>query len=160
MELGNFFKYLWKQKLLLIIIPLVTVVISYFAVKNLADKYVSTAQIATGIVDQSRHLLDADPTGAAKEQSVGHEFSNLIEIMKLKKITNQVSYQLMIHDLQDPKPFKAYSKLYLTMNAAAKAHAIQVYTDKFNKMEPLSYYDPDEYGLSQLLRSMGYDERS
>jgi succinoglycan biosynthesis transport protein ExoP len=159
MELGNFFKLLWKHKNLLIIIPLVTIIVSFFLVKNLADKYISSAQIATGIIDESRHLLDADQSGA-KEQSIAHEFSNLIEIMKLKTLINQVSYQLILHDLKETVPFKPYSKLFLSMNDAARKHAIEVFTNKFNKRESLSYYNKDENGLNELLRSMGYDERS
>jgi succinoglycan biosynthesis transport protein ExoP len=48
---------------------------------------IRTPQIATGIVDASRHLLDK-PTlvRCAKNNQVDHEFSNLIEIMKLKKL--------------------------------------------------------------------------
>ena len=159
MELGNFFKLLWKHKNLLIIIPLVTIIVSFFLVKNLADKYISSAQIATGIIDESRHLLDADQSGA-KEQSIAHEFSNLIEIMKLKTLINQVSYQLILHDLKETVPFRQPSKLFLSMNDAARKHAIEVFTNKFNKRESLSYYNKDEYDLNELLRSMKYDERS
>jgi succinoglycan biosynthesis transport protein ExoP len=103
--------------------------------------------------------LDADQSGA-KEQSIAHEFSNLIEIMKLKTLINQVSYQLILHDLKETVPFKPYSKLFLSMNDAARKHAIEVFTNKFNKRESLSYYNKDENGLNELLRSMGYDERS
>ncbi|MES2062026.1 MAG: lipopolysaccharide biosynthesis protein [Bacteroidota bacterium] len=160
MELGEFLKLLRKHLNLLIIVPLVTIIVSFFLVKNLADKYISSAQIATGIVDESRHLLDADPSGAAKEQSIAHEFSNLIEIMKLKTLVNQVSYQLILHDLTDSIPFKPQSKLFLSMNPAARAHAVELFTDKFNTRQPLSYYNKDEEGLNELLRSMKYDERS
>jgi uncharacterized protein involved in exopolysaccharide biosynthesis len=158
MELGNFLKVLWKHINLLIIIPLVTIIVSYFLVKNLADKYVSTTQIATGLVDESSHMLD--PTGIVQDQQLTHKFSNLIEIMKLKKLINQVSYRLMIHDLTDPVPFRKPSKLLLTLNDAARKHAIQVYTDKANHLESLSFYINDEKGLNELLRSMKYDERS
>jgi succinoglycan biosynthesis transport protein ExoP len=160
MELGNFFKFLWKHKNLLIIIPLVTIIVSFFLVKNLANKYISSAQIATGIVDDSKHLLDADPTGAAKEQSITHEFSNLMEIMKLKTLINQVSYQLILHDLTNKAPFRPHSKLFLSMNANARRHAFEVLTNKFNTMRPLSFYNQDEEGINELLRSMKYDERS
>ncbi len=51
MELREFLKLLPKYKNILIIVPLVTIIISYFLVRNLADKYISSAQIATGIVD-------------------------------------------------------------------------------------------------------------
>jgi succinoglycan biosynthesis transport protein ExoP len=158
MELGNFLKVLWKHKNLLIIIPLVTIIVSYFLVKNLADRYVSTTQIATGLVDESSHLLD--PTGIAQDQQLNHKFSNLIEIMKLKKLINQVSYRLIIHDLTDPVPFRKPSKLLLSISDAARKHALQIYTDKANRVESLSFYINDEKGLNELLRSMKYDERS
>jgi succinoglycan biosynthesis transport protein ExoP len=159
MELGNFFKVLWKHKNLLIIIPLITIIVSYFLVKNLSDKYVSTAKIATGIIDESSHLLD-NTGGNVQEQTIDHEFSNLIEIMKLKKLINQVSYALMMHDLTDPNPFQPPSKFLSSISAGALKHAIEVYTKKYNNLEPLSYYDKDEKGLNELLRSMNYDERS
>lgn len=160
MEFANFLKVLWKHKNLLIIVPLVTIIISYFLVKNLADKYVSTSQIATGIIDESRHLLDKETNSAAQAQQIYQSFSNLIEIMKLKKLVNQVSYQLILHDLTSPTPFKPYSKLFLTMNAGAKKHAIELFSSKFKRMEPLDFYNKDENGLNELLRSMKYDERS
>jgi succinoglycan biosynthesis transport protein ExoP len=161
MELGNFFKVLWKHKNLLIIIPLVTIIISFFLVKNLADKYVSRAQIATGIVDESSQLLDKDPTGSVQEQSLNHKFSNLMEIMKLKKLIDQISYQLILYDLNHPTtPFKPLSKKFTDLSPPARKHAIALFTDKFNKLEPLSLYSKDENGLNEVLRSMKYDERS
>jgi succinoglycan biosynthesis transport protein ExoP len=160
MELVNFLKVLWKHKNLLIIIPLVTIIISYFLVKNLADKYVSQSQIATGIVDESSHLLDQDKYGSIQQQQINQSFSNLMEIMKLKKLVNQVSYQLILHDLTSAWPYKPPSKLFSSMNAAAKKHAIELFTEKLKRMEPLNYYNKDENGLNNLMRSMGYDERS
>ncbi|TWR31042.1 lipopolysaccharide biosynthesis protein [Mucilaginibacter pallidiroseus] len=160
MELGNFLKVLWKHKNLLIIVPLVAVIASFFGVQSLPDKYVSKAQIATGIVDESRQLLDADPTGAVQEQEINGKFSNLIQIMKLKTLINQVSYKLILHDLTSPAPFKKPSKLFLSMNARARAHAIEVFTKKFNTLQPLSFYNADENGLNELIRSMKYDERN
>ncbi|AMR32677.1 hypothetical protein A0256_15230 [Mucilaginibacter sp. PAMC 26640] len=160
MEFANFLKVLWKHKNLLIIVPLATIIISYFLVKNLADKYVSNAQIATGIIDESRHLLDKESNSAAQEQQIAQGFSNLIEIMKLKKLINQVSYQLILHDLTSPTPFKPYSKLFLTMNAGAKNHAIALFNQKLKRMEPMDFYNKDENGLNELLRSMKYDERN
>lgn len=160
MEFTNFLKVLWKHKNLLIIIPLVTITVSYFLVKNLADKYISTSQIATGIIDESRHLLDKESNSAVQEQQINQGFSNLIEIMKLKKLINQVSYQLILHDLTSPTPFKAPSKLFTTMNAAARKHAVELFSGKFARMEAMDYYNADENGLNELLRSMKYDERN
>lgn len=160
MEFANFLKVLWKHKLVLIVVPLFAVIVSFFAVKNLADKYVSKSQIATGIIDESRHLLDKETNSSAQEQQIAQSFSNLIEIMKLKKLINQVSYQLILHDLTSPTPFRPYSKLFLSMNAGAKRHAIAVFTAKLKSMEPMDFYNKDDNGLNELLRSMKYDERN
>jgi uncharacterized protein involved in exopolysaccharide biosynthesis len=66
----------------------------------------------------------------------------------------------MIHDLTDPVPFRKPSKLLLSISDAARKHALEVYTDKANRLESLSFYINDEKGLNELLRSMKYDERS
>jgi succinoglycan biosynthesis transport protein ExoP len=160
MEIANFFKLLRKYKNILIIIPLLTVIGSFFLVKNLSNSYISHAQIATGIVDASRHLLDKDGSVNAQEQQVFREFSNLIAIMKLKKLINQVSYQLIIHDLSNPTPFRKYSKELTELRPYERDRALAVFKGKFQRLEPLSLYDKEEDRLNDVLISMKYDERS
>ncbi len=160
MEIGNFFNLLKKHRNTLIIIPLVAVIASFFLVKNLPDDYKSHAQIATGIIDASRHLLDKDATANVQEQQVYREFSNLIAIMKLKKLVDQVSYSLIIHDLSDPTPFRKPSKELLEMHPFEKDNALAILKKKFATLQPLSVYDKTENTLIGLLRSMKYDERS
>ena len=160
MEIANFFKLLRKHRNILILIPLLTVVGSFFLVKNLPNSYISHAQIATGIVDASRHLIDKDQNINAQEQQVFREFSNLIAIMKLKKLINQVSYQLIIHDLSTPDPFRKYGKEIKAMRPYERDRALAVFKDKFRRMEPLSLYNREEDHLNDVLISMHYDERS
>jgi len=160
MEIAKFFKLLHKYRNTLIIVPLVTIIGSFFLVKNLPNNYISHAQIATGIVDASRHLLDKDDNVNAQEQQVFREFSNLIAIMKLKKLINQVSYQLMIHDLSNPNPFRKFSKELTALHPYERDRALMVFKSKFQRMEPLSLYDKEEDKLNDILISMKYDERS
>ncbi|MEO3406859.1 lipopolysaccharide biosynthesis protein [Mucilaginibacter sp. CAU 1740] len=159
MEIGNFFNLLKKHRNIIIIVPLVFVIVSFFLVKNLPDVYNSHAEIATGIIDASRHLLDKDATANVQEQQVDREFSNLIAIMKLKKLIDQVSYSLMIHDLSGGTPFRKPSKELLEMRPFEKDAALSVLKTKFAKLEPLSVYDKTENSIIELLRSMKYDER-
>lgn len=160
MEIAKFFKLLRKYRNILIIIPLITVIGSFFLVKNLPNSYISHAQIATGIVDASRHLLDKDDNVNAQEQQVFREFSNLIAIMKLKKLINQVSYQLMIHDLSNPAPFRKFSKELTGLHPYERDRALAIFKNKFQRAEPLSLYDKEEDKLNDILISMKYDERS
>ncbi|MDB5008419.1 MAG: cryptic autophosphorylating protein tyrosine kinase Etk [Mucilaginibacter sp.] len=159
MELSSYFSLVRKYLYIIIIIVLATVIGSFFLVKNLPDEYISHAQIATGIVDASRHLLDKDNPNAQADE-INREFSNLTQIIKLKKIIDNVSYQLIIHDLSSPEPFRKLNHQFKNLSDAAVQHALEVYKNKLKNSEPLSLYDTDENGLNQLLISMKYDERS
>ncbi|MHB8209005.1 exopolysaccharide transport family protein [Mucilaginibacter sp.] len=158
MELGDFFKVLSRHKLTLIIVPIITIIITYFLVRNQADTYTSQTQIATGLVDRSQVALNGNTTGA--ESQVSQDFDNLIEILHSNRITEQVSYQLMIHDLTSPTPFRPPSKLFLQLNQSAREHALAVYTDYYNKRKELSLFNSDQNGLHRLLISMKYDNES
>jgi succinoglycan biosynthesis transport protein ExoP len=160
MELSSYFSLVGKYKYIIIIIVLAMVIASYFLVKNLPDEYVSSTQIATGIVDASRHLLDSKDNPNAQQDQITREFSNLTEIIKLKKLVENVSYQLIIHDLGSPTPFRKLNHQFKNLSDAAIKHALIVYKEKLQNGEPLSLYDADEKGLNELLISMKYDERS
>jgi succinoglycan biosynthesis transport protein ExoP len=160
MELSSYFSLLGKYKYIIIIVVLATIGASYYLVKNLPDEYISNTQIATGIVDASRHLLDKDNTPNAQQDEINREFSNLTEIIKLKKLIDNVSYQLIIHDLASPDPFRKLNHQFKNLSQEAIKHALVVYRYKLQNGEPLSLYNKDESGLNELLISMKYDERS
>jgi succinoglycan biosynthesis transport protein ExoP len=157
MELGNFLKVLSRHKFTLIIIPILTIIITFFLVRNLPDTYTSETQIATGIVDQTQTLSN---TIGSPESQISQDFDNLIQIIRSKKMLDQVSYLLIIHDLTNPVPYEKPSKLFMQLNTAARVHALKVYTDYYNKHKELSLFDPDQNGLHQLLVSMDYDDES
>ena len=157
-ELNKFLNILRKYRLTLIIVPIMTVIITFFLVRNLPNVYQSQAQMATGIVGETQQASIL--VQAVQADQVGQKFSNLIESMRMKKVLDQVSYQLMIHDLTSPKPFKPESKLVSNLNPQARAHAIDVYRDKYDKVQELTLSNPDQNGLFQVLKSMKYDAES
>ncbi|MEO6150347.1 MAG: Wzz/FepE/Etk N-terminal domain-containing protein [Mucilaginibacter sp.] len=157
MELRNFYKLLLKHKYTLIAIPVVAIIITYFLVRNQPDVYSSQAQIATGIVDQTQQVLSNPIT---QESRVAQEFSNLIEMMRSKKMLDQVSYQLILHDLTSNKPYRKPSKLLNDLSDEARRHAFDVFTDLYKKKQSLSLFNRDQNGLNQLLQSMQYDDKS
>ncbi|HEY8931059.1 MAG TPA: lipopolysaccharide biosynthesis protein [Mucilaginibacter sp.] len=160
MEISGYFKLLRKYLWVILIVVIATVAASFFLVKNLPDEFVSRTQIATGIVDASTHLLDKDNTPNAQSDQINREFSNLMEIIKLKKLIDQCSYQLIIHDLSSNEPFRHLNHDFKNLSPAAIQHALEVFRAKLVTGAPLSLYNKDEYGLNQLLISMHYDERS
>lgn len=158
MEFGNFFKVIKKHKFTLILVPVFAVIITYFLVHNQPDVYSSQAKLATGIVDQTQRILsdDLDP----QESKVNQEFANIIEMLKSKRMLDQLSYKLIIHDLSSSKPYREPSALLNQLNASAKQHALAIYTDLYKKRQALSLFNPDQNGLHKLLESMKYDDQS
>jgi succinoglycan biosynthesis transport protein ExoP len=160
MEIPSFFKFLNKYKYILIIVPLVTLIGAYFLAENLPDKYISSTQISTGIIDASKSFTNKDNTHTDQTNEIDREFSNLISIIKLKKLTDQVSYQLIIHDLSSSAPFRRVSQKFKNLDSAATQRALLVYRYKLKTGESLSSDNKEESGLIDLLVAMKYDDRS
>ena len=160
MELSNFLKLLYRQKFTLIAVPLIAIGVTYFLVRKMPDSYTSKGRIATGLVDESQQELINNQGNDAGENKINQQFSNLIQMMQLKKIFDQVSYQLMIHDLTSDTPYRQPSKLVKYLSKDAKKHAVEVYTQKYKTREPLSLWDDDQRGLNELILSMGYDDQT
>ena len=156
-EIFKFLRLLKKYKLTLFVVPTVTIIITFFLVRNLPSNFQSQVLIATGIVDDSQQAIGGP---ALDRDKVGQRFSNLMETVRMNQVLDQVSYQLMIHDLTAAKPYKAYSKLMKDLNASAKSHAVQVFRDKYQNRQPLSLSNNDQNGLFELMKSMGYDASS
>lgn len=160
MKRSSFFTLLNKYKYVIIIIPLLTVIAAYFLVQYLPDQYISSTQISTGIIDVSRNLSSKDNLRSDQSNEIDREFSNLTSIIKLKKLIDQVSYQLIIHDLSSSVPFRSLDQHFRDLGDTVKDNALSIYRDKLKKGEPLSYNKPEEKALIDLLISMKYDERS
>lgn len=158
MEFQNFLKVLLRYKKTLIIVPLITAISTFFLLRNLPDTYKSTARIATGLVERSDEFINKN---AIMEGKISQEFSNIIQMMLLKKVVNQVSYQLIIHDLNTKQaPYRKQSKLVEELNESARKHAVDMFTQKYNRMEELSLWDADQKALNKLLVSKKYDYES
>jgi succinoglycan biosynthesis transport protein ExoP len=154
-EVSKFLTLLKRYRLVLIIVPVLIVIITFFLVKNIPNSYVSQAQIATGIVDETKQNLLDQATPQA--QQVVQEFSNIIAVMRLKKILDKVSYKLAIHDLSSPKPFKPKNNELVALNAKERKHAIDVFTTLYSRDQSLNLYEKEQNALNDFLKSLDYD---
>ena len=161
-ELRKFIGLLWRNRFAMIIVPLITMIITFYIVRNLPDVYDAPTQIATGIVDETQHIAFADVSGVLQDSRINQKFTNLIETIKSRNLLNQVSYQLILHDLTSPSPFKEYSPLLkeVALSKHDINHLVEVYTKNYQKAEGLDLRDPDQERLARVLASMGYDAES
>ncbi|MCW3081238.1 hypothetical protein [Segetibacter sp.] len=157
MAIENFLKVLLRHKIALVVVPIIAVVITHFLVRNSPDAYTSRARIATGIIDGSTALMNGKNV---PEVQVNQEFGNIIQTMSLKKVLNQVSYKLALHDLSTDIPFRTLRGFWSALSVREKKLAIEILTKKYNSREGLSLDNPQEYKLYQLLSSARYDNES
>ena len=158
MEFALFLKVLLRYKKTLILVPLLTLLVSFFLLRNLPKTYRSTSRIATGIVERSDEFINRN---VLMESKISQEFSNIIQMMLLKKVVNQVSYQLMIHDLsKNGAPYRKASSLIDDLTPAERRKAIDAFTNKYRRMEELSLWDKEQSWYNKLMVSNKYDYES
>jgi succinoglycan biosynthesis transport protein ExoP len=154
-EVLKFLNLLQKYRLTLIVVPIITIIVTYFLVRNLPSSYISQAQVATGIVDDTQ--LQSVLLQAAGRDEASQKFSNLMEGMKMNKVLDQVSFQLIVHDLTANQPYKKSSKEVKDLNPSARRHALMVFREKYHNRSNLTLSIPDQNGLYNVIKSMGYD---
>lgn len=161
MDIKAFLKLLNKYKWILVLVPLTAAVITYFLVRKLPKEYASEAQIATGIVDQSKQVVVGSNQNADYFK-VNQQFANIIERMKMQRIMSILSYHLILHDLETPKTaFKPYSKIIDSLGSANLQEVIGIYREKLLKKEVLAVGDNhNKFKLYDIVSSMGYDGES
>lgn len=159
MDIKRFLKLLKRYLWVLIFIPILAAVLTYFLAKNLPKQYLSEAQISTGLVDQSKQLSTQNQSDFFK---ISQQFSNIIEKMKMRKIMSILSYNLIIHDLENPKvTFRKYSTKIDSLTAHERKEVLDIYKRRLNEKKPITILDnAEKYKLYDIINSMGYDEEA
>jgi len=156
MEGTSFLSLLYRHKFLMIISSIIAVMITFSLTRHLTESFSSKARMATGLVDQTEaQVLDSksDP----QESKINLEFATLIQSMQLKKIFDQVSYQLMLHDLTNKETFRKKSKFLSSLNKKDINHTIEILNAKYKERELLNTSIDTEKAIEKLIESMGYD---
>ena len=149
---------IFKRKLgILLGIPVLTVVCSYFLISEIGDRYKSTAQIATGFTTDDAVKLNETP---ATPFDVSTNFTNIIESMNSVPVLSLVSYRLVIHDLEDEKPFRVFddsNEKDIIIDEKALTKALVLFKEKLKNIKTLNLYDPGDQMLFAILKGYGYD---
>jgi polysaccharide biosynthesis transport protein len=157
MDIKSFLKILSKYKWLLIIVPIISVVITYFLVQNLPKQYSSKVQISTGLLDPSKKVISEQNVDFFQ---VSQQFNGIMEKFKMKKVINLLSYNLILHDLEQPsKRFRKYSEKVDSLSQQDRAEVIALFKTKLVNKSVLALSDnKGKYKLYDIVASMGYDE--
>ncbi|WP_443939069.1 exopolysaccharide transport family protein [Pedobacter sp. MW01-1-1] len=157
MDIQNLLKLLNKYKWVLVIVPIVAVTVTYFSIKNLPSQYTSSVQISTGLLDPSKKVLTNENIDFF---TVSQQFNNIMQKFKMKKIINILSYNLILHDLENPKGrFRPYSLKIDSLTPEEKSELISLFKEKLATRSILTVQDNKaKYPLFDIVEGMGYGE--
>ena len=121
-------------------------------------QYVAFAQYSTGFTMENK--VKIRETDNLNFYEIDLRFNNVIETFKSAKVLGMLSYKLMLHDLEDKRPFRALtedqkqSEAYKMVNMEKVKKILR---EKVDFIELVSPYDPEEKKLFDLIRLYGYD---
>jgi Mrp family chromosome partitioning ATPase/uncharacterized protein involved in exopolysaccharide biosynthesis len=131
---------------------------AFFLTLEQEKLYKSVAQIATGFTMSDQVKLKDESFNIYE---IDVKFSNVVEALKSPRVLGMTSYNLMLHDLENPeKAFRILSvedKKYDAYRHLDRAKAIAILTKKYNEEQLLSSYDPEERKIQELLKLYRYN---
>lgn len=158
MDLIYLFNSLMRRKWLILISSVLAIAIAFLLTMDQKKLYRSSAQMATGFTTSDQVKLKDENFNIYE---IDVKFNNVIEALKSTKVLSMVTYNLMLHDLENPKDaFRKLDEEAMKKQAyrnADKAKAIAILRKKYTDEKLLSSYDPEERKIQELMKVYQYD---
>jgi len=155
MDVLYFFRVLMKRKWIIIGAALLAAVIAWMFTRNESKNYKSSTRVSTGFtiaddikLNENFSVYDADM-----------KFNNAIITWNSPSVVSLVSYDLILHDLESPDPFRrldAVDKQSSVYRDVDVADAQKVFKNRLDSMSVLTSYKPEEKRLLEFLDLYGY----
>jgi succinoglycan biosynthesis transport protein ExoP len=119
--------------------------------------YGSVAQYSTGFTMEQN--LSIKEQAGLNYYEIDLRFNNVIETFKSPKVMGMLSYKVLLHDLEDLKPFRTLNEEQKKKNEYKLANieqAKQTLRRKVASMELLNPFDPEEKKVFDLMYLYGY----
>ena len=143
MELMQLVKILWKRIWLLIFPAVIAGVAAFLLTGEQEDTYTSAAMLSTGL-SGSRVSLDEDERAFVMMR----RRSNIIELGRSRAIFDNLSYQLLYHDLNAEEPFRTLPTDLEGFPYDKRGEIKQLLQSYFSGDKP--QFNLQEYGLLQI----------
>lgn len=160
MDFSYIKRILWKLKWLILGLPILCALITFFLIQKKPKQFNSKAQLATGITDQERVTIDDNDNNW---NVISNRFSNFLAFIESKEIVNMISYKLLLHDLKSDKPFRRVGRDKLEnqgFSEAELAKILPILQSKFDSLILLDLNNDTDKKLNQLIKLYGYDQKS
>ena len=162
MDFTFLFNALFRRKWVIIACTLAGIAAALFFVLTKKKLYLSAAQYSTGFtMKQAVKIRDDEGLNIFE---IDQRFNNVIETFRSPVVIGMLSYNLMLHDLQEEKqPFRILTEKemqspeYLNVD---KQKAKLILWQKHDSLNLLKAYDPEELKVYELIKLYNYDNET
>lgn len=134
--------------------------IAYVLTMGQPKKFRSFSQFSTGFTVNDEVKINTDNVDI---YAADVKFNNVIVTVTSPSVVSLLGYSLMIHDLEDPNPFRGLTQkqmqkpLYRHID---RDQAIRTFKNKLETMTMLTSFKPEERDLLEYMSMYGYDYNS
>src|SRR5690606_11960102 len=155
MDLLYLGKVLWRKSWIIISVPLIAGIAAFFLTRDIPDKYLANAQIATGYtVDDQVQLTEQ--RFSSRDTEI--RFSNLLSSMHSGLAMNMTSFRLLLHDLDpDNVPFHRPDPNEYKFTPEQIEKVRTIVADKLERFSPLLSTDAEFELITEFLIAYGYN---
>ena len=161
MELKFIINALFRKKWVIIACTSAAIIAALIFVLTKKKLYLSAAQYSTGFTMKQAVKLREDEGFNFFE--IDQRFKNVIQTFKSPVVIGMLSYDLMLHDLEEKRPFTILTEKQrnsAAYKAVDKQQAINLLRKKHANMELLRAYDPEEQKVYELIKLYQYDNET
>lgn len=157
MDLVYLFRVLFKRKWIILAAAVIAAGMAYFFTRNEPRNFRSSTVVSTGfgvpdeirLSDERYNYFDAEL-----------KFNNAISTWTSPTVISLLSYELILHDLKNPKTaFRRLTEKQLETDWYKQIKidsAIRIFEEKLATMSVLTSFKPEEKKLLELLKLYGY----
>ncbi|MDI3318201.1 exopolysaccharide transport family protein [Pinibacter soli] len=158
MDLVFLLHALLKKKWVILICTIAGILAGLIFVFSKDQYYLSVAQYSTGFTMKQQVKIKDDVGYSFAEAD--QRFKNVIETFKSPVVIGMLSYELMLHDLEQKRPFRTLTEKEKTSPIIAGLNleeAKKVLHQKVDNQELLVAYEPSESKVFELIKLYQYD---
>lgn len=156
MELKGFLQVILNRKWLLLAMISLSVITTYLIASQSPPRYKSGIRLVAGITNGSNAIFTLGDERGAERYEIETRFRHLEEMIRSPRVLSLVSYQLMIHDLSESRPFREMSEIRADFSSDELRVALRNFRTKRDSMEELNAADELEQIHLQMLSRQGY----
>ncbi|TAH25761.1 MAG: hypothetical protein EAZ07_06200 [Cytophagales bacterium] len=157
MNINYFLAIVLRKKYIILGATILAMVATFILISKTSKKYISKAQLETGIANKSEVSLSE---GDYDFFSINNKFSNFIEQITSKQVISLLSYQLAIYDLEHQYTFKETKHIKEKFSQEELNKAKDFYKTKLSAIQVIQSNDEKEKLFFDILKEMEYDVKS